>query len=172
MAVFGGLGTVSGPLLGAIILTLAPEVFRFVSDYRMLVYGGLLVLMMRFQPQGLVGDDSGCAGAGMPFGPGAKGARVMAEAKKLLQVRGLKKHFGGLKAVDGVDLSVQRGETLGLIGPNGAGKTTFFNMVCGYYTPTEGSILLGGQEIQGLPAHAVARKGIARTFQITKCLRI
>jgi branched-chain amino acid transport system permease protein len=58
MAVLGGLGTVSGPLLGAIILTLAPEVFRFVSDYRMLVYGGLLVLMMRFQPQGLVGDDS------------------------------------------------------------------------------------------------------------------
>jgi len=58
MAVLGGLGTVSGPLIGAIILTLAPEVFRFVSDYRMLVYGGLLVLMMRFQPQGLVGDDS------------------------------------------------------------------------------------------------------------------
>ena len=58
MAVLGGLGSVSGPLIGALILTLAPEVFRFVSDYRMLVYGGLLVLMMRFQPQGLVGDDS------------------------------------------------------------------------------------------------------------------
>lgn len=58
MAVLGGLGTVKGPLLGAVILTLAPEVFRFVSDYRMLVYGGLLVLMMRFQPQGMVGEDS------------------------------------------------------------------------------------------------------------------
>lgn len=58
MAVLGGLGTVTGPLLGSIILTLAPEVFRFVSDYRMLVYGSLLVLMMRFQPQGMVGDDS------------------------------------------------------------------------------------------------------------------
>lgn len=58
MAVLGGLGTVAGPLLGALILTLAPEVFRFVSDYRMLVYGGLLVMMMRFQPQGLIGDDS------------------------------------------------------------------------------------------------------------------
>ena len=58
MSVLGGLGTVSGSLIGAIILTLAPEVFRFVSDYRMLVYGGLLVLMMRFQPQGLVGEDS------------------------------------------------------------------------------------------------------------------
>lgn len=58
MSVLGGLGTVSGSLIGAVILTLAPEVFRFVSDYRMLVYGGLLVLMMRFQPQGLVGEDS------------------------------------------------------------------------------------------------------------------
>jgi len=95
----------------------------------------------------------------------------MAEAKELLKVMGLKKYFGGLKAVDGVDLSVRRGETMGLIGPNGAGKTTFFNMVCGAYTPTEGKILLDGHEIQGLPAHAVARKGIARTFQITKVFK-
>jgi len=95
----------------------------------------------------------------------------MTEANELLKVIGLKKHFGGLKAVDGVDLSVRRGETMGLIGPNGAGKTTFFNMVCGAYTPTEGKILLEGQEIQGLPAHAVARKGIARTFQITKVFK-
>jgi branched-chain amino acid transport system permease protein len=58
MAVLGGLGSISGPLVGALILTLAPEVFRFISDYRMLVYGGLLVIMMRFQPQGLIGDNS------------------------------------------------------------------------------------------------------------------
>lgn len=94
----------------------------------------------------------------------------MAESE-LLQVIGLKKHFGGLKAVDGVDLVVRRGETMGLIGPNGAGKTTFFNMVCGAYVPTAGRILLDGQEIQGLPAHEVARKGIARTFQITKVFK-
>lgn len=95
----------------------------------------------------------------------------MSEAKELLRVVGLKKHFGGLKAVDGVDLKVHYGETMGLIGPNGAGKTTFFNMVCGGYTPTAGKIILDGQEIQGLPAHAVARKGIARTFQITKIFK-
>ena len=82
----------------------------------------------------------------------------MAESEVLLKVSGLKKHFGGLKAVDGVDLTLRRGETLGLIGPNGAGKTTFFNMVCGFYTPTEGTILLNGEAIQGLPAHAVIRK--------------
>jgi branched-chain amino acid transport system ATP-binding protein len=95
----------------------------------------------------------------------------MNNSNELLKVTGLKKYFGGLKAVDGVDLCVHRGETLGLIGPNGAGKTTFFNMVCGAYTPTAGKILLNGQEIQGLPAHAVARKGIARTFQITRVFK-
>ena len=95
----------------------------------------------------------------------------MTEDKALLQVIGLKKHFDGLKAVDGVDLFVKRGETMGLIGPNGAGKTTFFNMVCGAYVPTEGKILLDGREIQGLKAHEVARRGIARTFQITKVFK-
>ena len=72
----------------------------------------------------------------------------MADSETLLEVRGLKKHFGGLKAVDGVDLTVKRGETLGLIGPNGAGKTTFFNMVCGFYTPTEGTIRLNGDKVE------------------------
>jgi branched-chain amino acid transport system ATP-binding protein len=112
-----------------------------------------------------------CDENGTGFSVAAKEASSLADSDVLLEVRGLKKHFGGLKAVDGVDLAVQRGETLGLIGPNGAGKTTFFNMVCGFYTPTEGTIRLNGQEIQGLPAHAVARKGIARTFQITKVFK-
>ena len=95
----------------------------------------------------------------------------MSDGPELLKIVGLKKYFGGLKAVDDVDLSVKRGETMGLIGPNGAGKTTFFNMVCGAYSPTAGKILLNGEEIQGLPAYAVARKGIARTFQITKVFK-
>jgi branched-chain amino acid transport system ATP-binding protein len=112
-----------------------------------------------------------CGGNGPASGIAAKEASGVAKSEVLLKVSGLKKHFGGLKAVDGVDLTLHRGETLGLIGPNGAGKTTFFNMVCGFYTPTEGTILLNGEAIQGLPAHAVARKGIARTFQITKVFK-
>ena len=89
----------------------------------------------------------------------------------ILKIQGLKKHFGGLKAVDGVDLLVKQGETVGLIGPNGAGKTTLFNTVCGVYCPTEGKIILAGREIQGLPAFEVARRGVARTFQITKVFK-
>lgn len=79
-------------------------------------------------------------------------------------------YFGGLKAVDNLDMSVYEHETLGIIGPNGAGKTTLFNTICGVYKPTGGKVILNGQEVQGTPPHEMARKGIARTFQISKPL--
>lgn len=90
--------------------------------------------------------------------------------KELMRIEGLKVYFGGLKAIDGLDLTINQEETLGIIGPNGAGKTTLFNAICGVYKPTDGKITLKGQEVQGLPAHEMARKGIARTFQISKPL--
>lgn len=79
-------------------------------------------------------------------------------------------YFGGLKAVDDLDMNVYVGEMLGIIGPNGAGKTTLFNAICGVYKPTGGRVLLNGKEVQGLPAHEMARRGVARTFQISKPL--
>ena len=87
--------------------------------------------------------------------------------EKMLQVLNLKKFFGGLKAVNDVSFDVYKGETLALIGPNGAGKSTLFNTVCGVYAPTAGQILLSGQEIQGLKPHEIARRRVARTFQIS-----
>ena len=90
--------------------------------------------------------------------------------KELMRIEGLKMYFGGLKAIDGFDLSIYEGETLGIIGPNGAGKTTLFNAICGVYTPTAGKVIFEGKEVQGTPAHEMAKKGIARTFQISKPL--
>lgn len=90
--------------------------------------------------------------------------------KELMRIEGLKMYFGGLKAIDGLDLVINEGETLGIIGPNGAGKTTLFNAICGVYRPTSGRITLDGKEVQGLPAHRMARAGIARTFQVSKPL--
>ncbi len=90
--------------------------------------------------------------------------------KELMRIEGLKMYFGGLKAIDGFDLSIYEGETLGIIGPNGAGKTTLFNAICGVYTPTAGKVIFEGKEVQGTPAHEIAKKGIARTFQISKPL--
>ncbi|MBQ8306179.1 MAG: ABC transporter ATP-binding protein [Blautia sp.] len=90
--------------------------------------------------------------------------------KELMRIEGLKMYFGGLKAIDGLDLVINEGETLGIIGPNGAGKTTLFNAICGVYRPTGGRIVYLGNEVQGLPAHKMAKLGIARTFQISKPL--
>ncbi len=92
-------------------------------------------------------------------------------AQAILEIKGLKKYFGGLKAVNGVDMTVREQEIVGIIGPNGAGKTTMFNAVCGVYAPTAGRILLKGQEIQGLSPHKVANLGVARTFQITRIFK-
>lgn len=86
----------------------------------------------------------------------------------LLLARGLRKRFGGLRAVDGLDLDLSPGEILGLIGPNGAGKTVTFNMITGVDSPDEGEIVFRGQRIQGLPPHRVAALGLGRTFQIVK----
>jgi branched-chain amino acid transport system ATP-binding protein len=83
----------------------------------------------------------------------------------LLELRGVSLSFGGLKVLSRLDLHVDAGEVASVIGPNGAGKTTLFNVVTGIYRPDEGEILLDGESIVGLPAHRIAQKGIARTFQ-------
>ncbi len=83
------------------------------------------------------------------------------------EVRGLRKAFGGVRAVDGVDLALPRGEIRALIGPNGAGKTTLFNMLAGQLRPDAGEVRLDGERLTGLPPHGVWRRGVSRTFQIT-----
>ena len=86
----------------------------------------------------------------------------------LLATQDLTKDFGGLRAVDGVDLRVEEGEIHGIIGPNGAGKTTLFNLITGYLKPTRGRIQFRGRRIDGLEPHRVVTLGIARTFQIVR----
>ncbi len=86
----------------------------------------------------------------------------------LLKLEGVTKRFGGLVAVDHVDLEVERGEALGIVGPNGSGKTTLYNLISGVYIPDEGKIYFEGKDITDLPAHERASLGIARTFQIPR----
>ncbi|MDP1866001.1 MAG: ABC transporter ATP-binding protein [Bradyrhizobium sp.] len=88
----------------------------------------------------------------------------------VLEVSGLTRAFGGLVAVNAIDLAVQTGQIVGLLGPNGSGKTTALNLMSGVLRPDSGSIRFAGQAIEGLPAHRIARLGLARTFQLVRVL--
>ncbi|EPR19262.1 ABC transporter [Agrobacterium sp. TS43] len=88
----------------------------------------------------------------------------------VLEITDIRKTFGGLKAVDGLGLTIEAGEVVGLLGPNGSGKTTLLNLASGSLKPTEGSIRLKGQEIAGRRPDVIARAGVARTFQLVRLL--
>ena len=89
----------------------------------------------------------------------------------MLQARDIEVRFGGLVAVDGVGFDVERDQIVSIIGPNGAGKTTLFAVLAGFQRPTRGTVTLDGETLTGLPAHRVAHRGIARTFQIVRPFR-
>lgn len=85
----------------------------------------------------------------------------------MLELAGLSKDFGKLRAVDDISLGLERGEIRGLIGPNGSGKTTIFNLISGFLRPTSGQVIWREENIAGKPPHVIARKGVVRTFQLT-----
>jgi branched-chain amino acid transport system permease protein len=191
MTVLGGNGSAIGSIVGGTLLTLLPEVLRFLKDSYMMVYAAGIVLIMIFMPRGIAGlvkslsvnlrfltwwnADSTAArqvaaaassrensgGSQKTFTP----RDCAGSGEVLLTAKGLAKHFGGLKAVDGVDMEVRRGEIQALIGPNGSGKTTILNMLSGLYVPTAGEISLGGAAIAGKKPHIITSLGMARTFQ-------
>ena len=159
IAVVGGLGTVGGPLIGAVFLTTVAELVRDALP------GGPPDLLRALHD---AGDPLHARGDLGPRAPARLRRRGQEPDMALLEVEGLTRHFGGLRAVCDLSFSVNEGEILGLIGPNGAGKTTVFNLVTGFVRPSAGTIRLDGQSVVGLRPHAVARRGIARTFQIVK----
>jgi len=89
----------------------------------------------------------------------------------ILKLKGLRKEFGGLVAVNDIDLELEKGEIRGLIGPNGSGKTTLFNLISGFLPPTRGEVIWEGRNITGKPVHRIVKKGITRTFQLTRLLK-
>ncbi len=143
---------------------LAPELLRYVDDYRMMLLGLAIVLMMIFKPSGFWGEKHRT----INFYSSQKGDQHMA---KLLSLEKVSVKFGGLVALNEIDLSVNSGEIVALIGPNGAGKTTLFNLLTGVYKPTSGTIHYMGQNITKLEPFDRARLGIARTFQNTRLIK-
>ncbi len=164
----------AGALMGALLIVQLPEWFREFRDYYLLAYGCILLAVVVLMPAGLLGTLEGWAARLLPAAPARQQAMRPLPAPAgqralfgtpMLEARGLSKQFGGVKALDLVDLRVMPGEALGLIGPNGSGKTTFVNLVSGLYQPDFGTVRLGGEDVTGRPAYRLARAGIARTFQ-------
>ncbi len=112
----------------------------------------------------MAGSDSSTAA------PVARAGRGGGASDAILRTEGLTVRFGGLTALDSVDVAVPRGQIRAIIGPNGAGKSTFFNCLTGVLRPTGGRIVFQGENVAGLPSHAISRKGIARSYQITNIL--
>jgi branched-chain amino acid transport system permease protein len=174
MALLGGVVSPFGAAVGTGLLILLPEWLRFLKVVYLAVYGASVILIMVFLPDGLWGlFTKARKRLAPPVQPGVDGlaplpfasAQETADGGPLLQVKGLSKHFGGLKAVDEVDLAVRSNTVHALIGPNGSGKTTMLNVISGLYRPTGGAITFAGTDITNAPPYRRARLGLGRTFQ-------
>ncbi|MCI0527601.1 MAG: branched-chain amino acid ABC transporter ATP-binding protein/permease [Nitrospira sp.] len=193
MASVGGLASIWGAIFGASAITGLTEILRSVmtrwlnnasDEYEILAYGLILMVTMIFMPDGLVVGiqrslqkmvkrqkismgawkygSLGEHGTSFPY---SHAPTLLHSHTPILEVHGISKAFGGILAVDHVDLNILQNSIMALIGPNGAGKTTLFNLISGVYRPDEGEIRFNQQSLQRVPPHAYASLGIARTFQ-------
>jgi len=185
MSVLGGTRHWAGPALGATVITIllyASTAAEHAVAGKAIV-GAILVAAVLFMPDGILGltrrrtrraPPGGTASpAAAPADAASAATPVLAPGTRpvgetLLAIRGLRKSFRGVHALDGVDLDVRAGEILGVLGPNGSGKSTLINVVSGHYRADAGSVRFAGEELVRLPAHRIARAGIARTYQIPR----
>jgi len=186
MVVIGGMRSMLAPALGALFFILFRELFSIWTPNWLLWFGLIFVAFVMYSPGGLVGI---WATLSRRWWPAPEEAAAMSKRKiyeglplpgfllpeglkgTVLEVTGVSKHFGGIRAVHNASLAIGAGEIHALIGPNGAGKTTLFNLVSGLFPPDGGTIKLNGREIQGVPSDLICHQGLARSFQITNLFR-
>ena len=190
----GGKATLWGPVLGAFLIEPLNETVNNGlgtlggGNARLFLFGGLLMAVVVFLPNGILPSlaaflfrrsregEAGLVGARIETGGSLESWRkhvTVTEARAtdttpLLAVTGLRKHFGGIKAVDGCSFTVPRGSITGLIGPNGSGKSTVFNLIDNTIAADAGTIVFDGEHIEKVPAWGRAHRGIGRTYQITR----
>jgi ABC-type branched-subunit amino acid transport system ATPase component/ABC-type branched-subunit amino acid transport system permease subunit len=179
MVILGGAGTLAGPLVGTFVLFGATQVLQGLGEWQTFGYGALLAIVLFVLPKGIVGSLAG-------LGRGAAAARATASwpdwqahianatatrdeaGQATLVAEGLALRFGGLVAVNAVDMEVRAGTVHALIGPNGAGKSSLLNVISGFYRASGGTLRVFGETLSGQPPHQLARRGIARSFQNTE----
>ena len=158
----GGRRTVLGAALGAIFLIVAGEFLRPTGELATFIVSAVALLVVLFFPGGFLGAAL------------SREARSVMDATTsnapVLEVRGLTKRFGGLTAVKNLSLDLRAGEIFGLIGPNGSGKSTAMKSIMGIERPTAGDVIFQGENVAGLPAHKIARKGFGMVFQHSRPL--
>lgn len=179
-AVLGGLGNLVGPFLGAGLLTILPQQLNIFAQYQLLIYGALLFFSFTLFPRGLTGilnlRTKFIRPNIIPRSEETKSSFDFAYLQTaetdnksgtdiLLETKNLTKYFGGLLALNQVNISIKKGEIHGLIGPNGSGKTTLINLITGIYKVSEGTILFEGHDVTKLSAPKIASLGLARNFQ-------
>ncbi|MBA4037608.1 MAG: ABC transporter [Bradyrhizobium sp.] len=186
IVVIGGMRSMLGPAIGALFFILFRELFSIWTPNWLLWFGLIFVAFVLYSPGGLVGI---WATLSKRWWPAPEEAAAMSKRKiydglplpafllpkalggTVLDVRGVSKTFGGIRAVTNASLQVGAGEIHALIGPNGAGKTTLFNLVSGLFPTDQGTIKLNGREIQGVSSEAICHQGLARSFQITNLFK-
>lgn len=178
----GGSGSILGPLIGTALVGAATQFLGQFNKYEGVVYGLALIGVASGAPRGLLGlyEDMLARWKRKPAPAGAQlvtadggvplSERMRVEDTPPLRLKDVRRGFGGVRAVAGVDLVIEPGQVHALVGPNGSGKTTLLNLVCGFYRLDGGEIWLGDQRLDGLNATAVARQGLARTFQTPKLM--
>jgi branched-chain amino acid transport system permease protein len=180
MSLLGGVASPIGSAIGTGLLILIPEWLRFLKSIPGLylaIYGLSVILIIRYMPDGIWGFVNIATARWRskaklhPAGPALKLAPATVSDDIVLSVKGLSKYFGGLKAVDNVDIDVRRGGVHALIGPNGSGKTTTLNVLSGLYKATSGTVTLDGTDISDMPPHQRAAAGLGRTFQNIRLFR-
>ena len=180
MSLLGGVASPIGSAIGTGLLILIPEWLRFlksVPGLYLAIYGLSVILIIRYMPDGIWGFVNLATGRWRAkakvraAGPALQLVPATVGGDTVLEVRGLSKYFGGLKAVDGVDISVRRGNVHALIGPNGSGKTTTLNVLSGLYKATAGKVVLDGTDVTEMPPHQRAAAGLGRTFQNIRLFR-
>ncbi len=167
----GGSGTVIGPLVGAVVVGLLPELLSSLEEYRLLFFGALLMVVLWVAPNGLAGFLHSWGQRWWPVAPAVSSGPVAMpcgpaqRVRQTLSALGIGKQFGGVKAVTGLSFDACAGRVTSLIGPNGAGKSTALNLLSGYYPPSAGSFKLGNVALHGQSSMQIARAGIARSYQ-------
>src|ERR1700733_15316245 len=177
-AILGGAASIYGAMIGAVIMEFGPEQSATGSKYGLVIYGAVLIVVGVVLSGGLVAVIRRFAGRIRPIASieawwsaeprtAVPGSAPMALqlAGQLLEVNSVSKAFGGNQALSSVSLTAVPGNVTALIGPNGSGKTTLLNLISGFYRIDAGSVTLGSRVLSDLPAEAVARTGVARTFQ-------